>query len=133
MALTPVYINPPPVNMSDFTPAWPHSAGWEEGDHPPTHNPDGVTMSSIDYVPKTQEEKAELMEVEFAQPIEGGPNDPYPIGDPIGEDQAFEQLSRMHSPMELVPSDEYQTAMERNLAAGGSVELDEARRLRNAL
>jgi len=51
-----------------------------EGDHP-TKNPDGVTVSNHDYTPKTQEEKAGMVRVPFADPIEGNPEEPYPTGD----------------------------------------------------
>jgi len=39
----------------------------------------------------------------------------------------------MHSPMELVPSDKRMRAQERNLKAGGSMELSQVRRYRKAL
>ena len=110
----------------------PPGVQWIEGDHP-TENPDGVTNSNVDYWPKSQEEKAAFLGVEMVETIDLDPNEPYPIGDPIGEDVAFAQLTRMHSPMELVPSDERERAAEKNLRAGGSMELDEVRRLRNAL
>jgi len=125
----------PPYDMTDPNnqPAYrPPETEWIEGDHP-TENPDGVTNSNVDYMPKAQEEKAEMLGVPMVETITLDPHEPYPVGDPIGEDQAFEQLTRMHSPMELVPSDERQRAAEKNLRAGGSMELDEVRRLRNAL
>jgi len=105
---------------------------WIEGDHP-TDNPDGVTVSNTDYWPKTQEEKAARLDVPMAQDVDVSPDAPYPIGDPINEEQAFEQLTRMQPPMNLVPSDDYQTAAEKNLKAGGSVDQEELKRLRNAL
>ena len=49
-----------------------------EGDHP-TENPDGVTNSVPDYSPKTQEEKAELLGVDFAEPVETAWDEGYPV------------------------------------------------------
>ena len=121
-----------PLPPDAFPPVTPEDPGWIENPGE-TANPDGTTITTEPYKPATQEEKAEALDVEFATPIELGPDEPYPLDDPIDEGRAFEQLARMHSPMELVPSDEHQSAMEKNLAAGGSVELDEARELRTAL
>jgi len=42
-----------------------------EGDHP-TENPDGVTNSIPDYTPKTQEEKAALLNVGMVETIDTG-------------------------------------------------------------
>jgi hypothetical protein len=61
------------------------------------------------------------------------PWEPYPEGNPIDEARAFEMLTRCHPPMNLVPSDEYQSAAEKNLRAGGSMELDQVRELRTGL
>lgn len=105
---------------------------WIEGDHP-TENPDGVTNSNVDYSPKCQEEKAELLGVEMVDPVDTAPDEPYREGNAADETRAFEMLSRIHSPMELVPEKDRLAAQERNLRAGGSLELDEVRRLRNAL
>jgi len=127
--------SPPAYDMDDPNnqPAYrPPEVEFIEGDHP-TENPDGVTNSNVDYTPKSQEEKADALGVEMVETIDLDPNEPYPIGDPIGEDEAFEQLTRMHSPMELVPSDKRIRAQERNLKAGGSMELSQVRRYRKAL
>jgi hypothetical protein len=64
---------PDDFNVPDVT--------YTEGDHP-TENPDGVTNSTDDYSPKTQEEKAALLDVEFATPVEVAPNEPYPTAAP---------------------------------------------------
>lgn len=58
---------------------------WVEGDHP-TANPDGVTVSNVDYTPKTQEEKAALIHVEMVEVVEVEPTEPYPTGGPTLED-----------------------------------------------
>lgn len=115
-----------------WPPVTPDDPGWVQnpGD---TANPDGTTVTNAPYKPATEEEKAEALGVEFATPVEIGPDDPYPLDAPITEEAAFEQLTRMQPPMNLVPSDEYQTAAEKNLAAGGSVDQEELKRLRNAL
>lgn len=52
---------------------------WVEGDHP-THNPDGVTISNVDYWPKTQEEKAEALQVAMVEIVAVAPDEPYPTG-----------------------------------------------------
>lgn len=99
----------------------------------PTANPDGITSSNYPYWPRTQEEKALGLGVEMATTTVVPETEPYPVGDPPNADSEFDMLTRAHSPMELVPSDEWQTTAEKNLAAGGSVELDEARALRTDL
>lgn len=98
------------------------------GDHP-TANPDGVTNSIPDYFPKTQEEKAELLGVEFAASVDIEPEEPYPdgnadtgIGAQRDEDGRLEMLARVHSPMELVQASDRAAQEEANLKAGGSVE-----------
>ena len=95
---------------------------WVEGNHP-TANPDGVTVSNVDYWPKTQEEKAERLLVEMVEVIEIDPEQPYPEGKPW-EDRAT-LLKRIHSPQELVEAKDFAEQHERNLAAGGSVTPDE--------
>jgi len=113
----------------------PPETTWIEGDHP-TENPDGVTNSNVDYSPKTQEEKAVLLGVEMVDPVDIAPEEPYGAaddGEPLGERAAFEMLRRVHSPAELVPEKDRINASVRNLRAGGSIELDELRKLRNAL
>jgi hypothetical protein len=120
------------ANGETFPPVTPEDPGWIQNPGT-TANPDGTTITTEAYQPATEEEKAAMLGVDFATPITEGPDEPYPLDDPIGEEEAFIKLTRIHSPMELVPSDEYQTAAEKNLAAGGSVDLDELRRLRNAL
>jgi len=132
MALTPVYNNPPPIDLATLPPA--KSQPDEvlilpvEGDHP-TANPDGVTNSIPDYYPKSQEEKAELLGVQFATPVELGPDEPYieqgemsGFGAQADEEQRLAMLHRVHSPMELVAGDDRLSQQEANLKAGGSVE-----------
>jgi hypothetical protein len=93
---------------------------WIEGDHP-TDNPDGVTVSNHDYWPKTQEEKAELLGVEMVDPIEVPLDEPYPEGE---QWQSREDLLKsIHSPQELVEAKDFAEQHERNLRAGGSVEM----------
>jgi hypothetical protein len=95
---------------------------WVEGDHP-TDNPDGVTNSNHDYWPKTQEEKAELLGVEMVEPID--PDAPVLEGHPW---ESREQLlKRIHSPMELVEAKDWAGQHERNLRAGGSVEMKDVK------
>ena len=69
----------------------------------------------------------------FATIVEVDIEEPYPEGDPLDEEEAFDQLARIRSPHDLVPSDEVRSAHEKNLAAGGSMELDEVRKLRTRL
>lgn len=99
------------------------------GDHPPTANPDGVTNSIPDYYPKTQEEKAELLGVEFAVPVDCAPDEPYEaqgedtgIGAQRSEDDRLSMLARVHAPMNLVQAADRTQQQIDNLAAGGSVE-----------
>lgn len=93
---------------------------WVIGDHP-TANPDGVTTSNVDYWPKSQEEKAELLGVQFATPIDTG-DAPYPTGDPADEEDRESMLHRVHAPQELVQGKDMAAQQEANLKAGGSVE-----------
>lgn len=95
---------------------------WIEGDHP-TDNPDGVTVSNHDYWPKTQEEKAELLGVEMVEPID--PDAPVPEGHQWGSREQL--LKRIHSPMELVGAKDWAGQHERNLRAGGSVEMKDVK------
>ena len=90
------------------------------GDHP-THNPDGVTNSNHDYWPKTQEEKAERLLVEMVTIVNTDLDEPYPTGNPW---QSREDLLKsIHSPQELVQAEDFTEQHERNLRAGGSVEM----------
>lgn len=104
----------------------------DEAGHP-TANPHGITSANWPYWPRTQEEKAAGLEVEMASAVLVDPNEPYQTGSPINEDQAFEMLTRVHTPNELVPEDERIDTNTRNLATGGALEQDELKRLRNAL
>jgi hypothetical protein len=79
--LTPVVNAPPPVNLADLPQAPAEEIVCAFGDHP-TANPDGVANSTVDYAPKTQEEKAALVGVSFATVLRIAPNEPYPVGDP---------------------------------------------------
>jgi hypothetical protein len=97
---------------------------WIEGDHP-TENPDGVTNSNHDYSPKTQEEKAALLGVEMVEPIVLAPDAPYPEGAQWESREAL--LKRIHSPMELVSASDWASQHERNLRAGGSVEMKDVK------
>lgn len=90
------------------------------GDHP-TANPDGVTVSNVDYTPKTQEEKAELLHVEMVQPVEVAAEEPYPTGHPQDWEQRAAMLRRIHPPMDLVPADERTDMQVAALRAGGAV------------
>lgn len=110
----------PGERVRSFMPA---EAAWIEGDHP-TANPDGVTVSNYDYVPKTQEEKADLLDVDMVQVTDEAP---YPDGSPLvqTEEDRLRYLSRMHSPQELVQASDMAEQQERNLRAGGSVETAE--------
>jgi hypothetical protein len=101
----------------------------------PTHNPDGITTSNYDYWPRTQEEKAAAVNVPFATIVnqELAMDAPYPTGDPISENEAFEVLTRAHTPNELVPEDKRIETNVRGLAAGGAIEVDELRELRTGL
>lgn len=94
---------------------------WIEGDHP-THNPDGVTNSNHDYWPKTQEEKAERLLVEMVELLELEIDEPYPTGNPPGEDFREEQQARLHTPVERISAEDRYWISEKNLKAGGLVE-----------
>jgi len=59
-----------------------------EGDHP-TENPDGVTNSVPDYTPKTQEEKAALLNVGMVQVVDTG-LEGYPVGDRDLENEFYQ-------------------------------------------
>ena len=61
-----------------------------EGDHP-TENPDGVTVSNPDYSPKTQEEKAALLNVEMVDVIDVPPNEGYPVEEETDPEADFYQ------------------------------------------
>lgn len=91
---------------------------WIEGDHP-TDNPDGVTNSNHDYTPKTQEEKAKLLGVQMAENA-NFEDEEYPSGNT--NEAIINVLARVRSPQDRVQSDEWNTTIEKNLAAGGSVE-----------
>ena len=123
MADTPVYDPNDPLNWpADVTE--PPVDVWVEGDHP-TENPDGVTNSNHDYWPKTQEEKAELLGVEMVDPIDLPLDEPYPEGE--AWESREDLLKRIHSPMELVEAKEWAGQHERNLRAGGSVEMKDVK------
>ena len=91
-----------------------------EGDHP-TANPDGVTNSNVDYSPKTQEEKAELLHVEMVEPVETAPEEPYPEGGGPTEEDRRALLRQAHPPLELVAAEDVDAQTIANLAAGGAV------------
>lgn len=113
----------PPFDPVAATPAYvADPVPWVEGDHP-THNPDGVTVSNVDYTPKTQEEKAKLLGVQMVEVIDTG-LEPYPEGaNPQGSEEGRKaMLARVHSPMELVEAKDRTAQTVANLAAGGSVE-----------
>ena len=112
--------DPVPPPTPGLTPR-PYDQYWIEGDHP-TANPDGVTMSNVDYTPKTQEEKAALIRVEFVDVVDIPPDQPYPTGKTVSEEERFEYLKAIHSPQELVPADKWDDTNTANLAAGGSVD-----------
>lgn len=121
MADTVVYDPNDPANWpADVT--GPPVDVWIEGDHP-TDNPDGVTNSNHDYTPKTQEEKATLLGVEMVEPID--PTVPLPEGHPW--ESRSQLLKRIHSPMELVSAKDWAGQHERNLRAGGSVEMKDVK------
>jgi len=123
MADEPTAPIPPEELVRAYMPA---EAAWITGDHP-TQNPDGVTVSNVDYWPKTQEEKAEFLGVAFAAPVNVPENEPYPDGQPLVTDEVSrqEQLLRIHSPQELVQAAASDDIHTRNLAAGGSVTSEE--------
>ena len=123
MADTVVYDPNDPANWpADVT--GPPVDVWVEGDHP-TENPDGVTNSNHDYWPKTQEEKAELLGVEMVDPIDLPLDEPYPEGEQW--ESREDLLKRIHSPMELVEAKDWAGQHERNLRAGGSVEMKDVK------
>ena len=110
---------PPEEQARAFEPA---ETAWIEGDHGETHNPDGVTVSNHDYWPKTQEEKAELMNVEMSEIIDVPENEAYPDGAPMDEAGRVEFLKSVHTPQELTPEEDRWAQDVANLAAGGSIE-----------
>src|SRR3954468_7952610 len=83
---TPVYNSPLPIppEMLPQPPEGDSVVILSEGNHP-TANPDGVTNSSDDYTPRTQEEKAELLGVDFATPVDVAADEPYPTAAPPAE------------------------------------------------
>ena len=97
---------------------------WIEGDHP-TANPDGVTNSNVDYMPKTQEEKAEMLGVPMVEPLDLDPTEAWPTGQQW--ESREDMLKRIHSPMELVEAKDWAGQHERNLRAGGSVEMKDVK------
>jgi hypothetical protein len=114
----------PTEPLPDPTPVFvPIAEQFVEGDHP-TDNPDGVTVSNVDYTPKTQEEKAELLRVEMVEVtnLDLDPTEPYPTGSPMTEEERLDYLKSLHSPQELVPAEKWDEANTANLAAGGSVD-----------
>jgi hypothetical protein len=114
--------DPQPVKPADLVPA----AGlvpeeqFVEGDHP-THNPDGVANSNVDYWPKTQEEKAERMLVEMAEISNAdiASNQPYPEGGRPDDRQAV--LDQAHTKQEQVEEKNRIRQDVENLRAGGSL------------
>lgn len=112
-----------PVTEEMLTPAaGPYEeVPWVEGDHP-TDNPDGVTVSNVDYWPKTQEEKAEALLVDMVRPVHLDHDErcPYPTGNPPGHAEREAMLKRIHTPSELVPGPDRAAAQERALRAGGA-------------
>ena len=121
----PVYDPYDPLNWPADVPAGgPPPDVWIEGDHP-TDNPDGVTNSNHDYWPKTQEEKAELLGVEMVEPMDLAPDAAWPEGQQW--ESREDMLKRVHSPMELVSADDWAGQHERNLRAGGSVEMKDVK------
>jgi hypothetical protein len=114
-----------PINWPADVPAGgPPPDVWIEGDHP-TDNPDGVTNSNVDYYPKTQEEKAEMLGVEMVVPMNLGRDEAWPEGEPW--ESREDMLKRIHSPMELVEAKDWAGQHERNLRAGGSVEMKDVK------
>ncbi len=109
-----------PVPKEAYIPAIgaPPEDVWVMGNHP-THNPDGVTNSNVDYYPKTQEEKAERIEVEMVELTNVDPNEPYPEGDPPNMEDAVRLTHELHTEQELVGAENWHTQHEANLAAGG--------------
>jgi hypothetical protein len=118
---TPAYNSPLPINLDDLVPAYvPTVATWVEGDHP-TANPDGVTVSNVDYSPKTQEEKAALLHVEMVQVLDVAPAAPYPEGTPADEEARKALLRQAHPPMDLVAAEDADAQNTANLAVAGSI------------
>jgi hypothetical protein len=95
---------------------------WTTGDHP-TANPDGVTVSNHDYLPKTQEEKADMLDVPFAPALDNvvtvDPTEPYPSGSPPDLRQAV--LDQAHTRQEQVEEKDRIRQDVENLRAGGSI------------
>ena len=82
---------PEPYIMTDprWQPAYrPPGVQWIEGDHP-TENPDGVTNRTWITGRKARKKKPRFSASRWSRLIDLDPNEPYPIGDPIGEDGAF--------------------------------------------
>ena len=97
---------------------------WVEGEnHEPTANPDGVTVSNVDYYPKTQEEKAQLLGVEMATSIANivqvEPTEPYPEGRPPDLRQWV--LDQAHTKQEQVEERNRERQDIENLRAGGQL------------
>ena len=113
-----------PPTKEDLTQSYvPVAEPWVEGDHP-TDNPDGVTVSNVDYSPKTQEEKAELLFVEMVEPVETAPEEPYPLGDGPWESRE-DLLARIHAPIDLVSAEDWNQHTVDSLAAGGALTPEE--------
>jgi len=97
---------------------------WVEGEnHEPTANPDGVTVSNVDYYPKTQEEKAELlgvdMAVSIANIVQNEPTVPYPEG--RAPDLRQWVLDQAHTKQEQVEERNRERQDIENLRAGGQL------------
>jgi hypothetical protein len=109
----------PPIPREQLAPAYVADTPLIEGDHP-TANPDGVTVSNDDYYPKTQEEKARALGVEFATPSNVDPTAPYPTGNP--RDDRQEVLDQSHTKQEQIEAKNQTDQHVANLAAGGLIE-----------
>jgi hypothetical protein len=123
MAETPTQAVYDPTDPANHPAAGPPPADtWIEGDHP-TANPDGVTNSNHDYYPKTQEEKAELLDVPFAPSVDNvvdiQPTEPYPTGNPPDLRQAV--LDQAHTKQEQVEEKDRIRQDVESLRAGGSL------------
>ena len=98
----------------------------EDEGHEPTANPDGMTVSNVDYHPKTQEEKAELMGIEFAPAVSNvvqiEPTRPYPEGRPPFSDADRQWvLDQAHTKQEQVEEKDRWRQDTENLRAGGQL------------
>jgi len=95
----------------------------EDEGHEPTANPDGMTVSNMDYHPKTLEEKAEMLDVPFAPALDNvvniQPTEPYPTGNPPDLRQWV--LDQAHTKQEQVEEKDRIRQDVENLRAGGQL------------